>query len=395
MKIGVWLPSGILASNIGGGYSYPQKLISAIDNHKFHESIELVFLSLDDIIGFNCPSKNVSRLKHLKRLFKNCSFISRCLFHLDKSLINFIGLKRILKGTGIKLVIYTEQMVCFDPDFPFVAMNWDIGHLSTYPFPEIISSYRQRDDFYRKVLPKAILVSCESNSGKEEIKEYTTLGEHKLRVVPLFAGNVASLSLSQIEIEKNLNQLHLVPNTYFYYPAQFWAHKNHIGLLKAFKRFIDTTDKNCKLVLSGSRRSNYSYVVQTIRELELESNVIVLGFISNEMVYSLYKGAISLVMASHFGTTNMPPIEAMEIGCPVACSGLAGHKEILGDSGVYFNSYDEGSILNALIEVYRNNSKYREKILEQGKNSLFKVEKAIEFLEVLLLESVVIRSNWE
>ncbi len=393
MKIGVWVPSGTSVS-IGGGFSYPEKLISSIDRYQFSEGIDIFFVSLDDVDNLHHPFLNISRLKCLRRITKRIPTIKRYVHYLDRLLIKTIGLSSILKSIGIKFILYTEQMVCLDPDFPFIAMNWDIGHLSTYPFPEILSSFKYRDDFYSKILPRSMFVSCESMAGMNELKKYTRIGEHKLRVVPLFAGNVSDLKLSKEECIINIEKIGLKSHSYFYYPAQFWAHKNHFGLLSAFKRFVENTDSSCKLVLSGSHRRNYNYIMELISELGLDSNVIVLGFISNELVYSLYKEAIALVMPSHFGSTNMPPIEAMEIGCPVVCSNLEGHKEILGDSGEYFESLDNDSIFEALNNVYRNNEKYRDLIVKRRESNSFNVHNALMAIDDLLLEAVNLRRNW-
>ncbi len=392
MKVGVWIPSGV-SKSVGGGFSYPEKIIAAIDDYSFSKGIEIIFISLEEHLGFKRPVKVISFLRLLNKLFKKNDNIKRYLYHLDLFLIKTVGLSRILKNTGIGFVLYTEQLVCLDPKFPFVSMNWDIGHLSTYPFPEIHSSFKLRDYFYNNILPQALLVSCESLSGKEELKLFTKIGDHKLRVVPLFAGNVSSLNLSEKEVFDNLQSIGLKSKSFFYYPAQFWAHKNHFGLLSAFKEYVEINPM-VKLVLSGSRRSNYEYITSLVSSLGLDNNVLILGFIPNEMVYSLYKGAIALVMASHFGPTNMPPIEAMEIGCPVACSDLSGHREILGDSGVYFNSFNVNSILCALNEITRGNNKYNELISLRNGMSVFKLNEALKCLDNLLVEASVIRNNW-
>lgn len=84
------------------------------------------------------------------------------------------------------------------------------------------------------------------------------------------------------------------------------------------------------------------------------------------MVFALYKSAAALIMASHFGPTNMPPIEAMELGCPVICSDLGGHREILDNGALYFNSYDYFSIYNAMEDIIVNRDVWVRKM--KGKN---------------------------
>lgn len=398
MKIGVWL-SDCYQATMGGGFSYTERLISELSEFDYADGdVEIVFVS-----PLQQPSllKNVICISQIPSviygIFKKSTFITDILRKIDSRILISRGLSRILKDTGIRIMLYPQQMACIDPDFPFISMNWDIGHRSTYSFPEVISlkQFKYRENFYNNVLPRALFVVVESLSGKEEIIKYTNIGEHKIRIVPLFAGAVANMVIDDQSGERILNELGLGKQSYFYYPAQFWAHKNHYNLIKAFARYCRATDNNDILVLSGSDKGNKSYILNLIETEGLHDRVKVLGFVENEAVHVLYKHAIALVMATHFGPTNMPPIEAMECDCPVVCSDLNGHKEILEDSAVYFNSFDIESISNALTNIRVNNDEYRKRIKERKLVTPFNIKDAVENLKNVLAEAVQIRCNWE
>ena len=211
----------------------------------------------------------------------------------------------------------------------------------------------------------------------------------------MFAGGVSKTQVSEVEMNEILSQYGLEKNRYFYYPAQLWPHKNHIGLMRAFKEFLIKHDDNYRLVLSGSDKGNGSYIKKVSEELGLGSKILFLGFLPEVNVYTLYCNATCLVMASHFGPTNMPPIEAMEVGCPVACTDLGGHREILGDSAVYFDSFDDHSICNAMIKIVENREEYVKKINDQGKRSKFNSKYAMQCLDQIFHDAKIIRSNWE
>lgn len=398
MKIGVWINDSLVAT-LGGGASYPVRLLKLIDNYQFDKDVEICFFS---ILSFNDHKKeiiNISQLPHfIYGLLSWSTFFTKCLRRIDNKLVRYLGLKRVLKGSGIKVVYYIEQTTCLDPHFPSVYSNWDIGHRSTLSFPELTENgaFDRREKFYQTILPQALMIICESETGKKEIMDYTNIGPHKIRVMPLFAGDVSSLKITDECIRMTLRKFGIEPLKYFYYPAQFWAHKNHVGLLKAFKKFVTEVDSDCKLVLSGSNvGGNREYVESVASKLGLSNQVKFLGFISEEDVYALYCNATSLVMASHFGPTNMPPIEAMELDCPVACSDLGGHKEILGDAAAYFNSFDYISICNALKEIYNHRDDYKKRIVAQKNKTVFNSDSAIKRLNSILREVVDIRNNWE
>ena len=395
MKIGIWLGSDIV-DTIGGGGSYSNRFLRLVDNYNFDEEIELCYLTLTDNNKLNRKCINVSQIPALlygiTRFSKTLTnFIKR----VDKYIIKRKGLSKILKGSDLKIICYYRPTECMDSNFPFISNNWDIGHRSTHAFPEVIvnRTFEDRDIFYKQILPKSLLTICESETGRKELIDYTGLGAHKIRVMPIFAGGVTSLSVSDEKMMSILEKIGVRRLCYFYYPAQFWAHKNHIGLIKAFKEF-KKTHENFKLVFSGSDRGNKDYIIEKTQKLGLAKDVIFLGFIPEEDVYSLYKNATCLVMASHFGPTNMPPIEAMELGCPVACSDLGGHREILGDNAVYFDSYDYQSIYHALEEIVNNRESWVDKIVKQKDLTMFNAQFAMKRFNDILKEAIIIRENW-
>ena len=238
-----------------------------------------------------------------------------------------------------------------------------------------------------------MLVFAESEAGKQELMKYTPLGEHKIRVVPIFGGGLIELNVSNETIAKVLNKWNLKKAEYFLYPAQYWAHKNHVGLLNGFAQYLYEYP-NTKLILCGSDKGNKSYILETIKNLGIEANVVVCGFVSDEELSALYRNAKALVMASYFGPTNMPPIEAMDFGIPVVCSDIDGHKEILGEAGIYFDAMNYESIKNALVEVSRHREKYVDLIAEQNKKSKFKINHALTCIDQYLKEACIIRSTW-
>ena len=397
MKIGVWLGYE-LKESAGGAFSYTDRLIQLIDEHQFPNGIDICFVNL--LGGGNFKKETISLIEFplsLVKLIKTQKLLYRVVCRLAQQYVLCKGIKGLLSRKNIKLMYYIHQGECIDSNFPFIATNWDIGHRSTHAFPELMwdgKPFEVRENFYRNILPKALMIFCESEAGKKEIVQYTNIGEHKIRVFPLFGGGVTTVKLSDEEGHEILQSLELKEKEYFFYPAQFWAHKNHVGLVKAFAEIVDKYP-NFKLVLSGSDKGNKNYVKSIISELGISDRVIFLGFVPIETLYCMYKYATALVMASHFGPTNMPPIEAMEIGCPVVCSDLGGHREILGEAASYFNSYDVESIKDSLLEVIENFIIYRDRILKQYQETLYLPAKTIQKLDQLLLEVKSIRENWE
>jgi glycosyltransferase involved in cell wall biosynthesis len=224
-----------------------------------------------------------------------------------------------------------------------------------FAFPEVSMNgcFEEREEFYTRTISKAFAVFCESNAGKEELVQYSRINSDRVFVVPIFPGEVAGLKLGSTEVEAEIDKLGLKGKRFFFYPAQFWSHKNHYNLLAAF-RILLQNDPGLQLVLSGSDKGNLSYIRQVVKEWGLETQVQLPGFLSIASVHSLYRRAVAMVMPSFLGPTNMPLLEAQAIGCPVICSNLKGHREMLGDNAFYIEPGDPLSIADAMEKVLRH-----------------------------------------
>ena len=402
MKVAIWLETDYRPKE-GGGFSYYDKLVKALDNYAFNPSLEICFVSerklektpfnrevicLSWSSSISLREKILTRLPIVRKIYRK---------ELHSRLLNQknIAYREQLQAHGVKVIYYLNQTECRVPDFPFVATNWDIGHCSTYAFPELIMNgeYERRSYFYSHVLPHALYVFAESEAGKKELLQYTRISENKIKVVPIFAGNSVTLKVSKDEQKAILDKYGLEQYCYFFYPAQFWAHKNHINLLNAFSQFLNSYP-NYKLVLTGADHGNLSYVQKRVQELQLNDNVVFPGFVSQEQINTFYQNATALVMASFFGPTNMPPIEAMELSCPVICSDIAGHHEILEDAAIYFDCRDYKNMAKAMENMEAHRAEYVKRINEQREKSKFNIKTALQNIDTYLQELIPIRSSW-
>ena len=401
MKVGIWLDAEYTPEE-GGGYSYYEKLVQAIDAYPFDSSIDVCFVTESQSADLHLQrslyrltyTPNFSIWKHVKKRF---SRVCQNELIRENAINKQKRYRQILKDNGIDVIYYLRQAECYYiNNYPFIATNWDIGHSSTYAFPEVAmdGQFESRNHFYINILPKALFVFAESEAGKQELLQYTRVSANKIKVVPIFAGNCVEDTISEIEQQNVLEQYSLIPHKFFFYPAQFWAHKNHYGLLCAFAKF-HKNHPEYKLVFTGSDKGNLVYVKSLVEKFNLIDSVVFPGFVPTSVINTFYKQSTSLVMASFFGPTNMPPIEAMQLGCPVICSDISGHREILGDAALYFDPADTQSIVDAMEQVSYKRDQYVKFILKQSVESKFTVDCALCSINNALMQLVPIRSTWQ
>jgi glycosyltransferase involved in cell wall biosynthesis len=396
VKIGIWIPLEI-KPQIGGAFSYLEKLIQGIDLNDFDETIEIYFISSSfSVYSFNKKVINLAPFSNFELLKKiaSRSGISHLILRFYFKFFQFIIEKKLI-NQGISIIYYLKQGECILKNYPFIATNWDLGHLSTYTFPETIKSgeFERRNQFYSKVLPRALQVFVESESGKKELLNYTNIGEHKIKVLPLFAGIVTDINISHTETVQRINKLGLNFGKYFFYPAQYWAHKNHICIIKAVKKMINDNPE-IKVVFCGSDKGNIDFLKNSVKEYNLIENIIFFSFLPIEDVRALYEGCISVIFASFIGPTNMPIIEALDLGIPLICSNILGHKEILGDSALYFNPLCFETLTNAMEKMLKDRQEYIEKMIIRKKNSPFSIDNSLKCMNEALSELVIVRGTW-
>lgn len=390
MKIGVWiLPE--YNPNTGGGFSLYDKIIQLIDEYNFSTEIEVCFVGEKTNSHYQfkkeyiCISSWPSYLKKpLSRYSHKVNFLNQSICHS-------------LRKNNIDLIYYPVQGFRKVNNFPFAVANWDIGHKTSYAFPEAAmnGTFEYREKWYSRDIFKALMIFAESTAGKEELVNYTGLNPDRIGIVPLFSGGVVDMIVTDNIQSKSLQQLGLTTNKYFFYPAQFWAHKNHYNLLLAFKE-LNKEFPEYKLVFTGSDKGNKKYIEEFTVKSGLSSNVVFTGFINNETLYTLYKNATAMVMPSFLGPTNMPLIEASELNCPVLCSNIKGHREIMQDGAYYFDPLDHQAILTYMKKIIKKEN--REELLQKAnavlKNSIFNSRSTIKSMELNFIKLKSIRSTW-
>lgn len=274
-----------------------------------------------------------------------------------------------LDSAGIQFVYNLGVNEFVSLDIPFLSTVWDLAHRNLPFFPEVSShgEFNKRETRYRQIISRAAFISVESESGKNDLVFYYQKKPDNIIVMPLFPGPVVNIKSTIEEQSQWLNQKNLTAKQFLFYPAQFWPHKNHINLLKAICILKKEYNIELPLVLTGSDKGNLEYIRAKIKELNLQSQVHILGFLELKEIYILYKNAFTLVMPTFLGPTTMPVLEALHLNCPIICSDLSGHREQLKDAALYFNPNNEFDIAEKIKLFYTD--KALQLILSNNRNS--------------------------
>jgi len=215
-------------------------------------------------------------------------------------------------------------------DLPFVFTVWDLAHRTLPQFREFThgsDGAAQREAMYRTMLARAATVVTGNAAGAAEIQRFYAVPPARIAIVPFpnpaFRDVAAQLPAGA------------PTGPFFFYPAQFWAHKNHVTLLRALAQLPQGRGPAASLVFTGSDKGHEPDVRSAVRELGLEGRVHFAGFVTRAALKAYYERAVALTFPSRLGPNNLPPQEAAVLGCPVVLSDLPGHREQLGDGALY------------------------------------------------------------
>src|SRR5688572_28944338 len=201
-----------------------------------------------------------------------------------------------------------------------------------------------RDRLFQTMCDHSKLLLVDSIVGKEQLIESYNADPNKVMALPYIAP-AHILEYKDEEHGEYFKKINL-PHTFIFYPAQFWPHKNHKILIEA-ANVLKRKLKDFHLVFTGPKKYAYQELYDYCRDNDLLSNVTFLEYVPNEVLGGFYLRARALVMPTYYGPTNIPPLEAIALKCPVAVSNIYGMPEQLGDASLYFDNTN----LNEVVEV--------------------------------------------
>lgn len=211
-----------------------------------------------------------------------------------------------------------------------------------------------RERVFRRLTRYCTAVFTDSELGRRHVLESYGADPRRVWALP-FVATLDPATGSPPGFEERYR----LPRKYLFYPAEFWAHKNHVGLLRAVARLRDELP-DLALVLSGHPHREYRTCVRLAHRLGLSSCVRFLGYVPREDLPELYRRARALVYPSFFGPTNLPPLEAFALGCPVAAANVYAASEQTGDAALLFDPTSEASMVEAIRRIWTDDNLCRE-----------------------------------
>ena len=180
----------------------------------------------------------------------------------------------------------------------YITTVWDLSHRDDPEFPEVRwnRQFEFREKHFEALLPRATAILVDSDLGRRNVVHRYGIDEHRVFVMPFQAGVITRKSTSpdsrlstDVHLKYNLD----VP--YVFYPAQFWAHKNHVYLLEGLLALQNRHGLHVGAIFSGGDHGNLAYIQSYVRMLNLQDRIRFVRFVDNNEIPDLTANLLHLL----------------------------------------------------------------------------------------------------
>jgi glycosyltransferase involved in cell wall biosynthesis len=339
-------------NKVGGTESYLNNLLNGIetlkDNNKYY-----LFVSRNNVKKFNLDYKkfnivecNIDNSNRVKRILYQSLILPNKIKEINPDIMFFPTYTRCInKLSGIKVVS-------------------NIHDLQYKYYPEYFNIFKRLifNIFYPISVKKSNYLINISDSVESDIINF--FGEQYKNKMKTIHNPIDFDKISKNDDPELLKKIGVEKDKYLLSVASLLPHKNITTLIKAFNYFNEKYNNYVKLLLVGLKDKSTNKITELISEFDLRNKVIIPGFVSDEVLASLYSNALLFISPSKFEGFGMPPIEAMYNNIPVITTRCASLPEVTLEEAYYYDSPDDyeklGDKINEVINNYPSDEKLNE-----------------------------------
>ena len=212
--------------------------------------------------------------------------------------------------------------------------------------------------FIKRALKRAEKITVISENTKKDLMDLLKVPEEKI-VTTLCAADDHYFPIP--ESEENIKALRAfrlktgLPEKFFLSVGTIEPRKNYETLLKAFA-LINKSHPDTHLVIVGKEGwgDSKQAVEEIITSNYLQKYVHILGYLTNKTINKLYNLSQALVFPSYYEGFGLPPLEAMQAGCPVIASNTSSIPEVVGEAAILCDPENPSSFAQAMDDISTN-----------------------------------------
>ena len=300
----------------------------------YHQSLKTykILLGIKEFklffIKINSKKKNSSFDKNF--IHYNINFFNNLFFlfyssNILKSLLKKFCIKnrfeKLLKKKKIYLIIFLgcSRLCKFCERIDYITYVYEFHHIFRPDLPEYKgwSDFDFREDLLKTNVKKSVALIVDTKRKAEDLIKYYNCYEKKINIIPL-TPDIANLDRSNHELSSEIIKKYTnTSKEYFFYPAQYWSHKNHYYILNAMQILKKKYKKKVNFVFTGFKKNNFEYLNKKTKDFDLINQIKFFEYLKYEEIQILYKNCKALIIPSLIGYSSLPLYESFYFEKPV------------------------------------------------------------------------------
>ncbi len=221
---------------------------------------------------------------------------------------------------------------------------FDSKETSTLPLWQFaIKNQLYRFDMQWAVHRSRAIITPSKHVKQKIIETYQILSNKVYPIYEGFDSTITEVSLNTIE---NLG----VNKPYILYVGKSYVHKQVEFIIDALEKIPGSIS----LILVGEKGIFWDRTLARVKNKEVLNRVKHLGFVEDADLASLYQNALCFVSASLDEGFSLPPLEAINLKCPLILSDIPVHREIYQDTAIYFDPWNHSALADKVQVLVEN-----------------------------------------
>ncbi len=213
------------------------------------------------------------------------------------------------------------------------------------------------------------LILSISYSTTNDIARILSVDKKKIITTQLAVSRAFNPNVPAIKVEKVVNK-YKINGRYILYVGTIEPRKNILNMVKAYFSLPDSIRCTYLLVVVGKKGWHYEQLFSYISSLPDKASILFAGYVGDDDLPALYKGASLFVYPSYYEGFGIPVLEAISCGVPTITSNISSMPEVVGDAGILIDPDNVNDIKQSMENIIHDDAlcqKYRLAGLEQAK----------------------------
>lgn len=262
-------------------------------------------------------------------------------FHLHIGHANLVESQSFWRGSpdvlegflGSPTILHANNFFS-PPELPNTRLIYTLHDLAFMLHPEWTTEENRTgclEGTFRASIFADWIIAVSESSRKDFLTYFPYYPENRITVV---------YEASRFEYKENLPRPKKFENLI---PGQFWLNVSTIEPRKNQKRLLEAFAlhhleySSYPLVIAGGKGWGVDDLERYIAHLQLENDVFLAGYVSEEELQWLYQNCFAFIYPSLYEGFGLPVLEAMSCGAAVLTSNVSSMPEVAGEAALFFD----------------------------------------------------------